>query len=241
MITTPTDPTQHEWFSFDDDEGTWLFDLSFLASRWSCRFADGCPGVLTEAAPELAEGCCSYGAHFASKPERKRVRAAAERLTDAQWEKRPALGDRKPVVKGESGTWTTRLLDDTCVFVNSPEFAGGPGCALHRGALEAGERPMDWKPDVCWQVPLRFEQHVDDNGHTTFTLREWKRRDWGEGGSEFHSWCIEEPETYSGIVTVAESMRDELIELIGEDRYQRVAEYLRNRPRVRFLPYPTRR
>ena len=48
-------------------------------------------------------------------------------------------------------------------------------------ALEAGERPMDWKPNVCWQLPLRLDDHTDDNGYVTSTLREWKRRDWGAG------------------------------------------------------------
>ena len=62
------------------------------------------------------------------------------------------------------------------------------GCALHIAALEAGERPMDWKPSVCWQVPLRLEHSTDESGHVTSRLREWKRRDWGEGGSDFEQY-----------------------------------------------------
>ena len=59
----------------------------------------------------------------------------------------------------------------------SSAVVNGPGYTLHRATLEAGERPMDWKPNVCWQLPLRLENHTDDNGHLTSTLREWKRRD----------------------------------------------------------------
>ena len=92
----------------------------------------------------------------------------------------------------------TRLVDDACIFLNRPGFAGGAGCALHIAALDAGERPLDWKPNVCWQVPLRLEHPTDDNGHVTSRLREWKRRDWGEGGDEFHWWCTESHEAFVG-------------------------------------------
>ena len=51
-----------------------------------------------------------------------------------------------------------------CIFLNRPGFEGGAGCALHIAALEAGERPMDWKPSVCWQVPIRLEHSTDEIG-----------------------------------------------------------------------------
>ena len=92
----------------------------------------------------------------------------------------------------------TRLVDDACIFLNRPGFAGGAGCALHIAALEAGERPLDWKPNVCWQVPIRLEHSTDENGHLTSRLREWKRRDWGEGGADFDWWCTESPEAFVG-------------------------------------------
>ena len=54
---------RHEWLSFEDPEEdrTWLFDVTFLLSRWTCIFGRGCQGVLTEAAPELVQGCCISG------------------------------------------------------------------------------------------------------------------------------------------------------------------------------------
>ena len=87
----------------------------------------------------------------------------------------------------------TRLVDDACIFLNRPGSPQGAGCALHVAALEAGERPLDWKPNVCWQLPLRLEHSTDENGHVTSRLRDWKRRDWGDGGHEFHWWCTEAP------------------------------------------------
>ena len=82
---SPTQPADvHEWVSFQDpdEQRTWVFDVTFLPSPWTCIFGDGCQGVLTGPAPELVQGCCSYGAHFTDDADGKRVEAAAKRLTD---------------------------------------------------------------------------------------------------------------------------------------------------------------
>ena len=44
-----------EWVSFEDpdEERTWVFDVTFLTSNWTCIYGNGCQGVLTEPAPEL--------------------------------------------------------------------------------------------------------------------------------------------------------------------------------------------
>ena len=65
----PIDP--HEWISFEDEdeERTWVFDATFLTSNWTCIFGNGCQGVLTGPAPELVQGCCSYGAHLVDKKD----------------------------------------------------------------------------------------------------------------------------------------------------------------------------
>ena len=78
---------------------------------------------------------------------------------------------------------------------------------------------MDWKPEVCWQLPLRRVDDTDVYGHVTSTVREWKRRDWGEGGQEFHWWCTADPEAFVGHKPVYLEMRDELIELVGRKPY----------------------
>jgi hypothetical protein len=72
----------HEWVSFDDpdEERTWLFDVTFLASAWTCIFGSGCQGVLTGPTPELAQGCCSYGAHFTGKEDADKVAEVAKTL-----------------------------------------------------------------------------------------------------------------------------------------------------------------
>ena len=229
----------HEWTSFDVDGSTYVFDLTFLTSNWTCIFGDGCLGVLTQPAPELVQGCCTYGAHFTGKKDRKKTERYAERLTDEQWQfkaKAAELGG--PIHKNDDGDTVSRLVDDACILLNRVGFASGPGCALHAAALDAGERPLDWKPEVCWQLPLRLDHHVDDNGHYTYTLREWKRRDWGEGGEEFHWWCTETDEAFVGAEPVYETLRDDIVELVGTEPYEVLHRYLATRSTETLLPHP---
>ncbi len=235
----------HEFISFEDpNEGrTWCFDVTFLASNWECIFGRGCQGVYGEDATELAEGCCSHGAHLSDEADRRKMERFAARLTAEQWQHKPVTTRPNLSRKGADGVRVTRLVDGACIFLNRPGFPGGPGCALHRAALEAGERPLDWKPEVCWQLPLRRNDETDSYGYVTSTIREWKRRDWGDGGQEFHWWCTESPEAFVGKTPVWVSMKEELIEMVGESVYAELADFLRNRAGSRvgtpvFLPHP---
>jgi len=220
VVTAPP-AGAHDWVSFPDPEEdrTWVVDVTFLLSGWQCIFGNGCQGVLTGPAPELVQGCCSYGAHFTDETDVARVEAAAATLTPDLWQFH-RKGHRKDgslnvVTDGEEGATVTRQADGACVFLNRPGFPAGPGCALHAAAVERGQRPMDLKPDVCWQLPLRREDETDSSGHVTSTVRQWDRRQWGEGGLEFHWWCTEAPEAFGGQEPVFESMAGELRELVG--------------------------
>jgi len=223
----------HEWVSFPDteEERTWMFDVTFLESPWTCIFGRGCQGVLTGPAPELVQGCCSYGAHFTGGKDVRRVVAAAATLTPEQWQfhgraRRP--GKRRPdvVVRSKSGDLTTRLVKGACIFLNRPGFPAGPGCALHQAAVARGVPHLELKPDVCWQLPLRRDDEVADDGHVTSIIRQWDRRDWGDGGFEFHWWCTEDPEAFVGRRPVYVELADELVAMVGKKIYKRVVQYL---------------
>ena len=213
-----------------------MFDATFLRSAWMCIYGQGCKGVLDHDATELAQGCCSHGAHFIDDADVQTVVDSSARLTKQQW-KNHKKGHNKGILGEEDGTVTTRRVDGVCIFHNPADFPGGAGCALHLAALEAGERPMDWKPDVCWQLPLRLEHHRDTNDHLVSTLREWKRRDWGEGGEEFHWWCTESPEAFVGHDPVFVYLRDEITELVGEWAYSQIVALLAETETVP-LPHP---
>lgn len=239
MATAPV----HEWVSFEDpdEDRTWVFDVTFLTSRWTCIFGRGCQGVLTEPAPELVHGCCSYGAHFVDEEDVQRVERFAGELSDNEWQFRRRARKNGIVRRTKRGETITRLVEGACIFLNRPGFPTGPGCALHQAALARGVHPLQLKPEVCWQLPLRREDQVADDGHVTSTVGQWDRRHWGAGGAEFAWWCTEAPEAFVGDAPVYEEMAAELTAIAGKKVYKTLAKYLEDRKqRVRVpLPHPT--
>ena len=235
---------QREWVSFQDpaEERTWVFDVTFLLSSWTCIFGRGCQGVLTGPAPEMVQGCCSYGAHFTGPEDEARVEEAAATLDPETWQFHRE-GKRRGVIKtSPAGERVTRMVQGACIFLNRPGFPNGAGCALHQAAAARGERPMDLKPDVCWQLPLRRDDREEGNGRVTSTVTEWGRSHWGAGGAEFHWWCTEAPEAFAGGEPVYLSMADELAALVGDDVYRMLVEYLDDRAAGTVpLPHPSLR
>ncbi len=242
LSDTPSD--LHEWITFADDDGnSWLFDVTFLTSNYECIYGRGCPGVFTELAPEYEYGCCTYGAHFVDDDDRESTRIKIEELRPDEWELAGRAVEMGGAVhQNDDGEWVTHTIDDCCILLNKPGFEHGAGCALHQAAVRRGERFVDWKPDVCWQVPLRYDESTDDHGHTTYILREWKRGDWGEGGAEFAWWCTDDPQAFDSVRPVWMSHRAEIVELVGEVLYKRLVDYLIVRGSdpdpIAFVPHP---
>jgi hypothetical protein len=250
MARLPPPPDDlHEWVSFDDDDEdrTWVWDLTFLTSRWTCIYGNGCPGVLTAPAPELEHGCCSYGAHFTGPDDTALVEAQLARLEPGEWQF-AGIAHRRggPIYTNRDGETVSRLVDGACIFLNRPGWPTGAGCALHHAARARDESYLEWKPEVCWQAPMRRHDEVDVYGHVTSTVREWKRRDWGPGGDEFHWWCTATTEGADAFIAddaVYRTCRDELVAMTGERPYQQLVAHIgaaldRN---VTFLPHPATR
>jgi hypothetical protein len=236
-------PTR-EWVSFDDpkeDGRRWQIDVTFLTSSWRCIFGEGCQGVLTEPAPEMVQGCCSYGAHFSSRKDRDRVVRAAKHLSPDVWQF-AKTGRKKGIYakagKDEDGKqeWRTRLVDDACIFLNRPGFAAGPGCALHLQAMHTDAHHSDLKPDVCWQLPLRCVDEEQEDGTVVSTLSEFGRDGWGEGGEDFAWWCTEAPEAFIDPEPVYRTLAEELRKMMGAELYDQVARYLDGRERSQPPP-----
>lgn len=226
-----TGPTR-EWVTIPvpgKQRRRWLVDVTFLTSSWQCLFGRGCQGVLTEPAPELVQGCCSYGAHFSDRKDRDRVVRAAKHLREDEWQFRDVGRKRGVVASAGRDEWRTRLVDDACIFLNRPGFAAGPGCALHLHALNTGRHFVETKPTVCWQLPLHAEEREEDDGSVTCVLSEFDRDGWGDGGSEFAWWCTEAPEAFTGAEPVYKSMEAELRATLGDDVYEQLAKYLDTR------------
>ena len=235
MTATPTGAATaavREWVTFADPEDAdhrWQVDVTFLMSPWQCLFGCGCQGVLTDPAPELAHGCCSYGAHFTGEEDRDRVLSFAEQLRPDQWQLAGRGRRQGLVARVKGGGWRTKIVDGACVFLNRPGFPAGAGCALHLLALDRGRHPSATKPDVCWQLPLRRSDREEDDGTTTSVLSEFGRAGWGEGGAEFAWWCTEAPEAFVGHQAVYKELEAELVGIAGREVYRRLAGYLDDR------------
>ena len=107
--------------------------------------------------------------------------------------------------------------------------------------MDAGESFIPLKPEVCWQLPLRRDDENRDDGYVVTSIRQWDRRDWGGGGEEFHWWCTESPDAFVGRTRVVDSMKDELVAMIGQPTYDMLLNYLDNRatqPKGVRLPHP---
>jgi hypothetical protein len=109
------------------------------------------------------------------------------------------------------------VVDGACIFLNRPGFPGGAGCALHLSALENGESPIDLKPSVCWQLPLKVDWEAHTGETEVATVRGWTRADWGAEGNTMAWCCTEAPEAFVGARPVVESMAEELEAITGTE------------------------
>jgi hypothetical protein len=212
-------------------EGTvWRFEREFLESSWTCLYGRGCKGILDRPAEELNQGCCSLGAHFGDGPaaveEAMTVDAYAAMLTPERFQfHHVAHGPDDPGtgatgIFGDPQRTHTRVVEGACIFLNRPGFPGGEGCALHIAALESGESPTEWKPSVCWQLPLRIDWQEIDADTESATVRRWTRADWGDHGRTM-AWCCTERadggEAYCGEDRAVDSLAESLVALAGNE------------------------
>ena len=208
----------------DDGHTVWRFERAFLTSNWTCIWGRGCLGILDVPAEHLQQGCCSVGAELTDVDEAMLIDALGAALPADLFEHRDdaaAVG----VFSDETRT-NTRVVDGACIFLNRPGFAGGAGCALHLAALRDGESPTDWKPSVCWQLPVKVDWAPTDDGRETATVRGWTRADWGAEGETMAWCCTEGDRAYVGDRPVVESLADELVALVGEPVYVEVRRRL---------------
>ena len=235
---SPEPIDRHEWLSFEDpdEDRTWLFDLTFLLSRWTCIFGRGCQGVLTEPAPELVQGCCSYGAHFTDDEDRTRTEEIALTLTDEEWQFRK-VGRKKGVTQKQDGEWTSLLHKDACIFLNRP------GLRRRRGLRAAHRRREPWPAPHVTQArgllaapaaPPRHHRRPRPR-HQRHPRVEAARLE--RGGEEFAWWCTESPDAFVGGETVLSSMGVEIAAMIGQTAYDLLLTALAERT-VSPLPHP---
>jgi hypothetical protein len=238
--------TARTWVEFPDPEGpvaapgsdgsdaaeqVFRCDLTWLTSSWTCIFGRGCRGIYADR-PD--DGCCTLGAHFSDTDDEERVAGFVARLTPDLWQHAAAgLADGWTETDDE-GARKTRVVDGACVFQNRPgfapgAFADGAGCALHALALAEGREPLEAKPDVCWQLPVRRSyatiERPDGTSYQQVTIAEYDRRGWGAGGHDLDWYCTGNTAAHVGREPVYVSLRAELVELVGQAAYDVLADH----------------
>jgi len=235
-----------------DDSEMMRCDLTWLTSSYMCIFGQGCQGIYA-GAPDT--GCCTLGAHFADKDDEKRVRSFVEQLGPEQWQFHPGRPVRNKdwIERDDEGERKTRTIEvdgqSACIFHNRTDFSpsdgpGGAGCALHGLALQQGRNPLETKPDVCWQLPIRRTfREVERQDGTTYTevsIGEYDRRGWGPGGHDLDWYCSGNTEAHVAVEPVYVTHEPELVELMGRPAYdelvRRCEAHLRSRSALALHP-----
>jgi len=229
------------WVEFTDPADTgqvFRCDLTWLTSNYLCIFGQGCRGIYKES-PDT--GCCTLGAHFSDKGDERRVASYVAKLTPELWQYHPAGRAKKSdwVETDDEGARKTRVVDGACVFHNRADFESGAGCALHALALRDGQEPLETKPDVCWQLPIRRTyrnvERQDGTAYTEVSITEYDRRGWGAGGHDLDWYCSGNTEAHVGVEPVYVTNAPELTELMGKDAYDELVRHCEAHVRSRSL------
>jgi hypothetical protein len=225
-----------------DEAQVFRCDLTWLTSNYLCIFGQGCQGIY-ESSPDT--GCCTLGAHFADRADEKRVAAYVAQLDEETWQFHPGRKVRRSdwIETDEDGDrkTLTREVDGqrACVFHNRTDFPTGAGCALHGLALQQGRNPLETKPDVCWQLPIRRTfrevERQDGTSYTEVSIGEYDRRGWGPGGHDLDWYCSGNTEAHVGTEPVFVTNEPELVELMGRAAYDELVEHCTRHLRSRSL------
>ncbi|MBZ5734870.1 hypothetical protein K8Z61_10220 [Nocardioides sp. TRM66260-LWL] len=234
------------WVEFvnpDDESEVLRCDLTWLTSSYACVFGSGCAGIYADS-PDV--GCCTLGAHFADRDDETRVAGFVARLTLELWQRHPgrAVRTRDWVEMDDDGERKTRVArhDDgqqACVFANRADHPAGEGCALHALALREGRHPLETKPDVCWQLPIRRTfrevERMDGTSYTEVGIGEYDRRGWGPGGHDLDWYCSGNTEAHVAPEPVYLTHAAELVALMGRAAYDELVVHCDRHLRSRSL------
>ena len=202
--------------------------------------AQGCQGVLTGPAADLEQGCCSYGAHFVDEEDEATTLAYAERLTAEQWQFNDVgqAQGRRHQDATRTGEIKTRARRRRLHLPQPPGLPGrhrvraaprrprGRRAAPRleaRGVLAAARCASRTTPTTTGTSPRPCASGSGATGAT--------------GGDEFHWWCTEDPEAFVDHEPVYETMRDEIVEMVGRDGLRPVRRACSG-PRAGAVPSP---
>ena len=138
------------WIEFNDpgeEDQIIRADLTWLTSKYHCIYGQGCRSI-DKTIPY--GGCCTHGAHFADKADRKRVAQSVAQLTEEEWERKPSTRQTRKkdwTETDDDGERKTKVVDGACVEgdIRAP-------LVLVNGRVEGdvyGSRQVELAPKAC--------------------------------------------------------------------------------------------
>ena len=210
----------------------------------------GLPGHLQRRPPTT--GCCTLGAHFADKDDEKRVAAYVAQLDD------DALAVHPPAAPGaQARTGSRPTTRASARPAPSRSTASGlrlpqprrlpppaPAARCTGWRCAQGRNPLETKPDVCWQLPIRRTfrdvERQDGTTYTEVSIGEYDRRGWGPGGHDLDWYCSGNTEAHVAPEPVYVTNEPELVELMGRAAYDELVRHceahLRSRSALALHP-----
>jgi hypothetical protein len=208
------------WIEVRTQNTAWLIDLEFLLSSYECQWGRGCKGI-NQDAPDL--GCCANGAYLTEGDEAL-VREKVALLTPDIWQHYGAdylepVREKNRIGLSKKVGYKTALVDPDnpvsgCVFANRTGWGGQVGCAFHIAAERAGEDYRDWKPEICWQMPL-LADYSDELEMHILRMFHWSKDDYDWFCSQDEvAWVADKP-----LYLTMENELKRLVESIDVDAY----------------------
>jgi hypothetical protein len=189
----------------------------------------------THDATDLAQGCCTHGAHFVDDDDVQTVLDALTRLEPRHWQNYKK-GHSKGVLETEDGATKTRVVKGACIFHNQPDFPVARLRPAHRRAR--GRRAvhrLEARRLLAASAAPRAPHRRQRLRHVDAARVEAPRL--GRGGDDFHWWCTESDDAFIGGVPTYQYLREEIIEMVGQSAYDEMVIQI-ERPKWTPLPHP---
>ena len=143
----------------------------------------------------------------------------------------------------KAGEIKTRLVDGACIFLNRPGFEGGIGCALHTGGARGRRAPARLEaPGVL--AAARCGSRTTPRTPTATSPPRSASGSGATGARAARSSTGGAPSPHEAFVDrapVYETLRDEIVEMVGQKAYDLLAEHVASRGTERYLPHPALR
>ena len=181
-----------------DADQVFRCDLTWLTSRYTLHLRAGLPGHLRRRPRHRV-------LHARRALRRQGRREAGRRLRRTA--RRPTCGSSEPDRQGPQGRLDRdrrrgrpqdpgrRVRRPVGVHLPQPRRTSRPAPAAPctRWRSQQGRNPLETKPDVCWQLPIRRTfrnvERQDDTSYTEVSIGEYDRRGWGPGGHDLDWYC----------------------------------------------------